>query len=40
MLKCFHDFNKKMSNFDVKIEIFYSKTMENYISIIQRNDAA
>jgi hypothetical protein len=27
-------------NLDVSIEFFYSKTMENYISIILRNDEA
>ena len=34
----FHDFDTKVFNLDVSIEFFYSKTMENYISIILRND--
>ena len=33
----FHDFDIKVFNLDVSIEFFYSKTMENYISIILRN---
>jgi hypothetical protein len=33
----FHDFDIKVFNFNVETEFFYSKTMENYISIISRN---
>jgi hypothetical protein len=36
----FHDFDIKMFNLNVQIEIFYSKTMENYISTIIRNHGA
>ena len=36
-LLVFHAFDIKMFNFDVQTELFYSKTMENYISILIRN---
>jgi len=33
----FDIFDMKMFNFDVQIESFYPKIMENYISMIMRN---